>query len=325
MKKKLRIFSMLLVGVILLAGCGKKDAFQEANKKMEQLDNYQSIMIFTIGAKSSGVSMEIPVTMKQQIDQKNKISKNEMSLTMMGMTLTSEIYVDERDSKNIITYTKAMGSDVWTKVVSTEEDSQFDINQLVSDKATKTSDKDGILTYEAELSKEDIENFIKEFGSSMESNSTDSDNFTVVSGAKAIIEIDKKTNYITKITLDLTSAIKMEQEGGELTTFKMEATFSEFNKVGDLTIDPSIISGALDEETEKVRGYAEDYIDAIEWEVMLEEDLTNYNNPDLEYDGPKPEKVEVTLVDNEVQDGIIVINGYTMEIKDGKVGTPTKK
>ena len=154
--------------------------------------------------------------------------------------------------------------------------------------------------------------------------STDSStDFQIKDGITADLEIDKKTGYITNMTFDLKNVMDMTSEEGEVTKFTIDIAFSKFNEVGTVTIDQKIIDSAVDGALQELMDYADDYIDAIELEVLFE-DYTSYNGTDLEYSGPKPEKVDVAIVDDEVTDGIIVINGYTMEIKNGVVQTPRK-
>lgn len=121
MKNYKKIAVLLLVGVFLLTGCGKKDPFKTAQEKMRNLDNYHMTMNMTLGMKSSGIEMEIPVTMEMDADEKNKMAKMETSVSFFGMKMTTESYLDSRDEKKTIAYEKDTSSDTWKKTEDTEK------------------------------------------------------------------------------------------------------------------------------------------------------------------------------------------------------------
>ena len=146
--------------------------------------------------------------------------------------------------------------------------------------------------------------------------------YEIIKDAVATIEVDKESGYITKMYMDLTDCVNVSNETTELSKMTLEILFSKFNEVGEIKIDQEIIDNAVDEAMMEAMEYAQEYIYAIEWEVMYE-GYTTYTNTDLEYDGPKPESVNVTIEDDYVKDGTIVINGYTVTIVDGEIQTPT--
>lgn len=319
MKKKiLSILAVGLTGLLCLTGCEKKDPYEEAVAKMQDLDSYRLTYNIVASVETEGITLDMPIKLDMAFDMKNHISKVDSSITMLGMTFTTEGYVDSNDPNHVITYQKTIGEDTWTKSVS--EEPSMTGSDILSDieNPEQVSSDDSIYLYRANISKEVLSEVI----ATASTDAADSSMFQVNGDTTMDIEVDKETGYITRLYMDLTDAVSVSSEDVSMTKMTFEFLLSDFNEVGTLTIDQNIIDNAMDQDMIDAMTYADTYIDAIEWEVLYDS-YDSYTNVDLEYDGPKPDKVDVQIVDGYVTDGVIVVNGYTVQIVDGEVQTPT--
>ncbi len=243
--KKSKWLVALFVSVVALTGCGKtenvKEVFATAEKKMDALSNFTMKMEMNIGVKSSGVEMTIPTTIETKMDVKSKTSKMNMSVEMMGMKLSTEGYTQTVDGK-VITYTKEMMGDTWTKEISDDDDSNdvLSIAEHAKKIEKKKSDDKAANCYQLTISKEDMTALLGTMGAdSVEEYQIEKD---VVIDAY----IDKESNYITKIVMDLKDVMTVEEDV-ELTSATITITIYDFDKVGTITIPEEVIQNAQEE------------------------------------------------------------------------------
>jgi len=322
-KVKLLLLSTLF---LLFTGCFKtpEQKLESAIKKTGELNSAHVEINMNIGVKSEGIGLEIPITMFGDFNNESKLSKMNLAISLFGMEVTTEMYTDSRDENNSISYTKE--DDVWiksTESILIDEDKTI---EFVSVEEQETTENEYF--YKATIAQADFEEALTQF----ELEDLDVGAYKFTSDIVIDIYVDKDTGYITKVYTDLKDIVSYEIEPvdgeeaveTEITAFDIEIILSKFNETKVEEIPNEIIENAVDEEIMEVQTYAYDYISAVEWEVWDYEEVSTYNSTDLEYDGPKPELVDLTLEYGTVVSGTIKINGYTMTITEGEVSVPVK-
>lgn len=244
--KRAKWLVALLVSVVALTGCGKTenaaDVMNKAGEKMKGLSNYAMKMEMEIGVKASGLEMTVPMTIDAKIDTKSETAKMNMSIEMMGMKISTEGYTQTEDGKTT-TYTKEMMGDTWTKEYS-DDKTGYDEFTMIADtfskiEKKKSNDKSANC-YKATISKEKMDSLFATMGNdSMEG-------YTIEKDVVIDVYVDKKSNYITKMVMDLKDAMKVEDEV-EITAATITITFSDFDQVGTITIPEEVITSAVEE------------------------------------------------------------------------------
>lgn len=330
MKTKLKLLLIPFL-VLALTACGKtpEERFNDALAKTDQLDSAHMDCKLNLAIKTQGVQVELPITIASDIDNKSSLSYMKLSMSLLGMDISVEEYVD---SKNLITYSKT--DDVWIKEKLEDKEfdllKEFDIYSYTKLEEIKDKTQNDEYFYQVTYSKDMLMDLIKKLFEEQSEDSEDMfnlDNFKLNSDVVFDFYVDKKTGYLTKVKSDLKELVSVSTEEDaevEITTFDIECNYSNFNKTNVTEIPKEVIDGALDSEVAELKTYAEEYIFAVEdyaWSNGLVDRFTSTN---LEYSGPKPDAVDLKLVDGSVISGTIKINGYTMNVADGEVSYPTK-
>lgn len=310
--KKLKFIIPMLAIALLFTGCGKspENVLKDASEKMKKLDNYHMTMKMDMELSYEGSSMTMAVKLDSDVDNKNGINVMETTSSFFGMSQTQKSYASVKDGKTV-TYTQS--EDVWYKEESEKPESvNFDIfGEAKSIEEVKdTEDK----TYKITLTEDQIKQLMSTAGDATEdTESADIDLSNVT------IEVSVKDGYITKITMKMPMEIKSEgQTSGVNATISFE--FSKFNEVSGLSIPQDVIDKAIDQKEFEVRENVEDYLSEIEWALLGEDyTATTYTDTTLEYDGPKPTKVQLTIESGYIGSGVIEIEGYRATITDGKI------
>lgn len=346
MKKKI---CMLFVIFLMLTGCGKKDYYKEAAIKMQKLKNYQETITFEVLTQAENSEVGIQMTTNSLIDNKNQITKEDATMTFLGISVSTESYISLR---NKVSYTRRIPDKEWYKSEIEPKESLLDFQKLESYSFEKKEDSDSnVIKYQIIVPKEKMENLM-----GVEAAPFD---YSITSDVLIDIEIDKKTGYVTKAVIDLLPY--METDEADLTKCEMVYTLSKFNEVGDLVIDGEIIRSAkevsdddfldddvledsndslLDVFIEARRGAAisagYSYIMALENQIVsgtingtlpntLLESLVSYDGKALVKDGNSypfsvsvkstlPTKVDLVLKDGIVIYGTLVIDDFELEV-----------
>lgn len=241
--KKIKWLSMFVLAIICMTGCdsNKGSVLEQANKKMDTLKSYTANLEMNVGAKSSGVEMSVPVTMKLEMNNEKKVSKTEATISLMGMKMTVDSYTD-MSGKDIITYTKNLGSDEWTK--STEQnndamDQLFNITEKGTKIEKKKSNDKNLEYYQITVDQKTMQEILSGSMNAVgEENSYKIKNDVIVD-----VYIEKKTSYITKVSMNLKDAVAMEDNSAEVTAFDLTFTFSQFNQTS-VEIPKDVIENA---------------------------------------------------------------------------------
>lgn len=247
----------LLVSVVALTGCGKtekaEDVINTAGQKMEDLSNYAMKIEMNIGVKASGLEMTVPMTIDAKIDVKSETVQMDMTIEMMGMKMSTEGYIQTEDGKTT-TYTKEMMGDTWTKEYSDDKTGFNDV-AMIADNFTKIEKKKSndksANCYKATISKDKMNSLLAAMGTdNMEGYSIEKD--VVID-----VYVDKKSNYITKMVMDLKDVMKADEEV-EITAATITITFSDFDQVETVTIPEEVITSAVEESDDIDDFYSDD-------------------------------------------------------------------
>lgn len=310
--RKLKIVIPMLVVALLFTGCGKspENILKDASEKMKGLDSYHMSMKMDMELSYEGSSMSMGVSLESDIDNKSGISVMDTTSSFFGMSQTQKSYASYKDGKTT-TYTQS--EDVWYKEESDKTESvNFDIfGEAKSIEEVKdTEDK----TYKITLTEDQIKQLMSAAGDATEDANTADIDLSNVS-----IEVTVKDGYIAKMVMKMPMSMTNE---GQTTSVNVTISFdfSKFNEVSGVSIPQEVIDKAIDQKEYEVREYAEDYLSEIEWALFGEDDtVTTYTDTTLEYEGPKPTKVELTVENGYVGNGVIEIEGYRATITDGEI------
>lgn len=316
--KKMSKFKLLLLPLLLLSltGCFRtpEEKVQDAFTKTDEASSAHTDMNINIGMKSEGIEIEIPVVISADIDNKTELAEMDLSVSIFGMKVSTKMYLD---MKNNISYSQE--EDTWVKSVETDTvlptTANFTFTNVEEQESTEKE-----YVYKVTISKETFMNMM----GSLETTALEDESYEFINDVVLDIYVDKSTGYVTRIYTDLQDAVKYDVEDVEISSFNMEIIYSNFGKVSVTEIPEEVVETAIDKEVYELQTYATDYISEVEWNNENYDEYSTYTNTNLEYDGPKPESVNLTLNYGTVVSGTIKINGYTMTITDGIVSIPTK-
>lgn len=240
--KKIRMFGLVLVSVLLLSGCGNSgvtatEVMKKASDNMKKLNNYNMKMVMDMEMASEDSTMTMKMTMDSKIDEKNKKTELTTKANVFGIDATTKIYQDLTGTQ-VVTYTENEEDSTWTKAYSEKQES-------VSNKAfelfdgertfTKTQATiDGALAYQTKLTKEEVNNLM------------DGEDIGDAKVDEVVITIEVKDDYIQKMSF----TIPTSTEGLDLTV-KVNLEFSNFDKAGDVEIPQTVIDNAVEEDDEE--------------------------------------------------------------------------
>ncbi len=245
MKQKLKLL-LLPILVLSLTACGtsekeniktpvKKDNLKAAIEKTNKVQNYHMDYKFDMAVKSEGMEMEVPMSMAFDVDPKSKVNKLELTMEILGIKVSTTSLMD---MKNNIMYTKdPEDENKWTKEKLEQNLNSDKIGKY--SKATKIDSTEEEDHYQITMAPQEFQTKL----SALESNE-----MTLSKDVIADIYIDKKTNYVTKIIVDLKDSVKPENDGTEYTKLTLSMTLSNFDNVTVDPIDQKIIDNAVESE-----------------------------------------------------------------------------
>lgn len=299
--KKILLFTSLAM-TILLTGCfvNPTTIVENAIKKMNKLDSYHMTMNMNMEYSVDGSGMTVSAAVESDVDMKSKVMVNVATTNFMGFTSTETSYSKILENETI-TYTKE--DDVW--YYSNEENQMFDYNVVSGfESVEEVEGQEG--TYKVSLTEQQINEILN----SLE----DTEGYNVnISNVEFTLTV--KDGYVTKMVLVLPMSFEEEGQTATINT-TLSVEFSKFNEV-TASIPEEVTANAKDAKILEIQTYVEDYILEIEWNIVAEDMYTTYTNTELEYEGPKPTKVDVTIENGYVMDGTIEVDGYKATIVDG--------
>lgn len=259
MKSLKVLFATLLVSLVALTGCNKKnelkptEAIEKAAENMQTLENYKVNVKLNLGMSANDEKVEVSLDANGTVDMKNKLIKMTMSANAMGEEANTEMYMDFSD-KNIITYGKNEDGS-WTK--STTDNSQFGAVSENTDAFEQLnikevgSDKNNY-NYEVSLKEEEINELLDSMKDQLENVPFDIKG--LVKELTIKFSIDKETGNYSKISMDLASMLKKTideviKQSGQDVNIKIDAanfeiTVTDYNKAGSVEIPSEVIESA---------------------------------------------------------------------------------
>lgn len=240
MKRNILKILLPVISLLLVTGCGEKEAyFETAKKNMQELESYSMDINIEMGIDMGGITINMPINLNSDVDVANRMSKMVVSSELAGSSFSSTIYVDGTDENNMIQYSS---SDDTNWEMTEVNDNNNQVNDLVNPdniKEIKSDDKD-YYVYEASLSKDKMSKIIDD-------DLTNNDMMGSIDITKDIVfkyYINKKTKYVDKIVAELTDIFDItDEESGQqakLTKLNFEIKFSNFNKVEEIVIPDDV-------------------------------------------------------------------------------------
>lgn len=252
------------------------EAIQKAVENMENLKSYTMIIKGDIKAKGDE-NIEAALDWETNVDIENKMSKMNVKVSYLGVEIELPIYIDFSNKDNGLIYFKlpeiigeASG---WSKISlgpvdiddfvnsmsgfnedkceSSNEDkcesneNKFDLdkfNENIKDIdfiEKKKSDVSGSDYYEITISEKTIKEIAK-VNEDLEIEESDIEEMELGDGFVIGVYIDKKGNYISKISIDLADYLNKiaSKENADITFEKlaMSIEYKNINKVDEITI-----------------------------------------------------------------------------------------
>lgn len=237
MKNKLKL---LLLPVILigLTACSKNENYLEkAFKNMDELKSYHTTLTLEIGMESQGISIEIPSKGESDVDLINQVSKTITSTTFLGVT---SIETEYTDLKSHITYKQNSENPTqWYKEKESNSNNDSDFPFDV-EKFKKIGSTEKEIHYQITLTPDELKEGFNSF--------EDNEIMSVKKDTILNIYIDKHNKLVSKVEVDLSNAIEMENTDIKITKASFSAIYSNFNNVSLSPIDQSIIDNAIEVE-----------------------------------------------------------------------------
>lgn len=233
------------------------DAIQKAVENMKNLNSYTFVVKGDIATKGSD-SFTASLDWETNVDVKNKIAKMNVKVSYSGIEIELPVYADFSNSDNGLIYFKLPAmiaqTDEWTKIslgtideligesINDVDDNKIDLdkfNEKVKDIdfiQKKKSDISGSEYYEITIN-EEIMKEIAKANEDLEISDSDIEEMQLGDGFIIGIYIDKKENYISKISIDMKDYVNNLADGEvEFEKLVMSIEYKDINKVSEITI-----------------------------------------------------------------------------------------
>lgn len=254
--KILKLGTLLISMLFILTGCSASGAERiiNANKKMDNLDNYRMQMLITMAISNKEEKRGIAVSLRNdaKIDMKNQTVYIETQTNMFGYDLKLLMYTT-RKGNNMVVYNTVEGAEDWAKSTGTIEKISDQIDMIgdiigIVTSGTQVSDQgteNGITHYTVTLTKESVGELFKTSGDM--TGVAQGKDYEVAGPLKIDVFINND-DYITAMNIDFTDVIIMKTANGDIKIdqFKMDFGFSEFNKIGKVTVPKDIVDNAVE-------------------------------------------------------------------------------
>ncbi len=265
MKNIKYILMTLLVSVVAITGCGKKNSlspketFEKTAESMQKVENFKMNANVNVGLKAGESEIVVKLTLDALADIKNGKMHMNMDLDALGEKANVEAYADfKNDDNEMIMYVKDEEGN-WTK--STEELSEETATEmstevfdaLESSKMLKEvkADKENY-NYEITVNKETIKSLMKTLDASEALEDMDID--SLEGDIVVTISVDQKTYNLKKISIDmkdmidkLMSSLGEQAEGMEISKAEFIMTF-DYENVGTVEIPDEVIEAAEEDD-----------------------------------------------------------------------------
>lgn len=247
----------VLLAVALLIGGGiyyyffmnKSNAYEVMEKainNMSSMKNFTMSVNADIKAKSEEQDVEASANIDMSMNIDKKLASLNAKASAMGFSLEIPAYLDLSDSTNAVAYFKLSellgGTGDWSKISLGEIDlsevevpeEEFKFNEEAKTSellVEKKSDIEGTRLLVMVLNKENIEKINKD--SSEQIDFSQLEEIGLEDGFNVNIYVNKKDNYIQKITIDLSGS---EAEGVSFEKFNISFEIKDYGKEVNITI-----------------------------------------------------------------------------------------
>lgn len=267
-----KVVLVILALLIVLAGIGTglyfflfKDkneksieAIQKAVENMENLKSYTMLIKGDISTKGAQ-SFDASLNWETNVDVENKMSKMNVKVSYSGVEVELPIYIDLSNKENGLVYFKLpemLGEySGWSKIslgaldfddlvndINGSSEYKFDLdkfNENIKDIdfiEKKKSDISGSNYYEITINEETIKEIAKA-NEDLEIEESAIEEMELGDGFIIGVYIDKKGNYISKISMDMANYLNKLADGEvEFEKFVMSIEYKDINEVSEITI-----------------------------------------------------------------------------------------
>lgn len=303
-----KLLTLLLFACIFVTGCDK-NSLKDAQSKLETAHNYTASIVVSIKGDFEKNDITYRTRNKVTIDRITGTAKINADITTNNET-RSETYYIKTDKDNATTYKKVDG--IYNATTEKkDQNSLYYITAFINENSEvlRKEHIDNKTCYVIVLKKDRIASFLSSY---YDVSFINKDKISVTDDALIYIHVDKNNN-IESIEADFTKIVKYNNKS--LERFYLLIDYVSFNENDEVKIPSQILENSVDEKVLSIRRYAIDYVKEVNGLKLGNTITTNTI-------GYTIDSANLTVVDDIVKNGIIIIDGYTIEVQDGKISIP---
>ena len=303
-----KLLTLLLFACIFVTGCDK-NSLKDAQAKLETAHNYTASIVVSIKGDFEKNDITYRTRNKVTIDRITGTAKINADITTNNET-RSETYYIKTDKDNATTYKKVDG--IYNATTEKkDQNSLYYITAFINENSEvlRKEHIDDKTCYVIVLKKDRIASFLSSY---YDVSFINKDKISVTDDALIYIHVDKNNN-IESIEADFTEIVKYNNKS--LERFYLLIDYVSFNENDEVKIPSQILENSVDEKVLSIRRYAIDYVKEVNGLKLGNTITTNTI-------GYTIDSANLTVVDDVVKNGIIIIDGYTIEVQDGKISIP---
>lgn len=303
-----KLLTLLLFACIFVTGCDK-NSLKDAQSKLETAHNYTASIVVSIKGDFEKNDITYRTRNKITIDRITGTAKINADITTNNET-RSETYYIKTDKDNATTYKKVDG--IYNATTEKkDQNSLYYITAFINENSEvlRKEHIDDKTCYVIVLKKDRIASFLSSY---YDVSFINKDKISVTDDALIYIHVDKNNN-IESIEADFTEIVKYNNKS--LERFYLLIDYVSFNENDEVKIPSQILENSVDEKVLSIRRYAIDYVKEVNGLKLGNTITTNTI-------GYTIDSANLTVVDDVVKNGIIIIDGYTIEVQDGKISIP---
>lgn len=303
-----KLLTLLLFACIFVTGCDK-NSLKDAQSKLETAHNYTASIVVSIKGDFEKNDITYRTRNKVTIDRITGTAKINADITTNNET-RSETYYIKTDKDNATTYKKVDG--IYNATTEKkDQNSLYYITAFINENSEvlRKEHIDDKTCYVIVLKKDRIVSFLSSY---YDVSFINKDKISVTDDALIYIHVDKNNN-IESIEADFTEIVKYNNKS--LERFYLLIDYVSFNENDEVKIPSQILENSVDEKVLSIRRYAIDYVKEVNGLKLGNTITTNTI-------GYTIDSANLTVVDDIVKNGIIIIDGYTIEVQDGKISIP---
>lgn len=306
-----KIIPLLLIACIFITGC-ENNTMENVQKKLERAKTYQADVSLNIEGTFDNEEIIYERKKRVLIDNINGTAKVDAKIELNGKK-DKETYYINTNKDTAITYRKT-NNHYELKEESKDLNSMYYITAFINQNSTiiqEEKEKNG-KKYVIKLDKNRVISFLNSYYDVVFLNE---DNIKVEKDVLLYLTVDKQ-GYTKNLEADFSQAIKYRNLNYEIKKFRLNIEYSKYNKSKSVIIPDEILKNSNNTKT-TIRQYAIDYVKEVN---DLKLGSTTYTNT-LGY---SITSAELTIVDDVVQSGNVIIENYNIKIVNGEIGYPEK-